>query len=58
MTTEQRIAYSLHLHQEGCPSLALGFECRYCWIKGFLNLCLLLRFFKGRFALFEKILYI
>ena len=61
MITEQRIAYTLHLHQEDTridASLALGFECWFCLLEGYLNLHLLLRSFKGRFALFEKILYI
>ena len=58
MITKQRIAYLVNLHQEDCPSLAQGFECRFCRIEGYLNLCLLLQFFKGLFVLLEKILYI
>ena len=58
MITKQQVAYVVHLHQEGCPSLALNLVGRFCRIEGYLNLHPLLRFSKGRFGLFEKILYI
>ena len=58
MITKQQVAYVVHLHQEDCPSLAQGFECGFCRIKGYLNLHHMLHFSKGLFALLEKILYI
>lgn len=61
MATEQQVAFMVNLHQEDTgidASLALGFECWFCLLEGYLNLRLLLRFLKERFALFGKILYI